>query len=37
MLEIFKTNGKKTKVFKKEHQYALSEKKTKELLFVTRN
>lgn len=37
LLELFKKNGKKVDVFEKEHQYALSTKKTKELLFVTKN
>lgn len=37
MLELFKKNGKKVDVFEKEHQYALSMKKTKELLFITKN
>ena len=37
MLEMFKRNGKKVKVFQKEHRYALSAKKTLELLFVTKN
>lgn len=35
LLEMFRKNGKKTKVFEKEHRYALSAKKTTELLFVT--
>lgn len=35
MLEIFKSNGKKVKIFEKEHRYALSAKKSTELLFIT--
>lgn len=35
LLRIFRENGKKVKVFEKEHRYALSAKKTTELLFVT--
>jgi adenine-specific DNA methylase len=34
LLRIFRENGKKVKVFEKEHRYALSAKKTTELLFV---
>lgn len=37
MVEIFEKNGKKVKVFEKEHHYALSSKKSSELLFVTTN
>ena len=37
LLELFRRNGKKVNVFEKEHQYALSAKKTKELLFITKN
>lgn len=37
LIEIFRKNGKKVKTFEKEHRYALSPKKTKELLFVTTN
>lgn len=35
LLKIFENNGKKVKVFEKEHRYALSAKKSTELLFVT--
>jgi adenine-specific DNA methylase len=34
LLEMFRKSGKKTKVFEKEHHYALSAKKTTEFLFV---
>jgi adenine-specific DNA methylase len=34
LLEIFRKSGKKVKVFEKEHRYALSAKKTTELLFI---
>jgi adenine-specific DNA methylase len=37
LCEIFRKNGKKVRLFEKEHQYALSSKKTRELLFVTMN
>jgi hypothetical protein len=37
LLEMFKNNRKKVKVFEKEHRYALSAKQSKELLFVTTN
>jgi adenine-specific DNA methylase len=37
LVEMFKNSGKKVKVFEKEHRYALSVKKSKELLFITTN
>lgn len=37
LLEMFKKNGKRVKVYEKEHRYALSAKKSTELLFITMN